>query len=231
LACVPSENHGRGVSWSRPDWRPPACPRSILAHSTLFLLLLLFGMHVPRAAAQTATQGRWSTVLDPNNPTQPLLAPINPVHAALMPNGKVLIIAGSGSCSPGEPGCPTGAPYGPSNGSGAALYDPLARAFTAFSLSWDMFCNGMVLLPSGNALIAGGTSRYDPDFTGQPKTAIFDPWAAVGAGPLPGPSGTGDQSRITAAAASQEAAVQGTWSGTFRSKHSHIAPFIAHAGS
>jgi hypothetical protein len=134
-------------------------------------------MHVPRAAAQTATQGRWSTVLDPNNPTQPLLAPINPVHAALMPNGKVLIIAGSGSCSPGEPGCPTGAPYGPSNGSGAALYDPLARAFTAFSLSWDMFCNGMVLLPSGNALIAGGTSRYDPDFTGQPKTAIFDPWA------------------------------------------------------
>ncbi|MGH9776694.1 MAG: hypothetical protein ACRD50_17330, partial [Candidatus Acidiferrales bacterium] len=51
------------------------------------------------------------------------------------------------------------------------------------------------------------------------------PASIVGAGPLPGTSGTGDQSRITAAAASPEAAVQGTWSGTFRSKHSHIAPF------
>src|ERR1700724_1252275 len=47
------------------------------------------------------------------------------------------------------------------------------------------------------------------------------PASTVGAGPLPSTSGTGDQSRITAAAASPEAAVQGTWS----SKHSHIAPF------
>jgi hypothetical protein len=51
------------------------------------------------------------------------------------------------------------------------------------------------------------------------------PGSTVGAGPLPRTIGAGDQSRITAAAASQEAAVQGTWSGTFRSKHSHIAPF------
>ena len=51
------------------------------------------------------------------------------------------------------------------------------------------------------------------------------PASTVGAGPLPSTSGTGDQSRITAAAASPEAAVQGTWSGTFRSKHTHIAPF------
>ena len=51
------------------------------------------------------------------------------------------------------------------------------------------------------------------------------PASTVGAGPLPGTSGTGDQSRITAAAPSPKAAVQGTWSGTFRSKHTHIAPF------
>jgi hypothetical protein len=51
------------------------------------------------------------------------------------------------------------------------------------------------------------------------------PASAGGVGPLGGPSMTGDQSGITAAAASPEAAVQGTWSGTFRSKHSHIAPF------
>lgn len=51
------------------------------------------------------------------------------------------------------------------------------------------------------------------------------PASAVGAGPLGGPSMTGDQSGITAAAASQEAAVQGTWSGTFRSHHVRPAPF------
>ncbi len=49
------------------------------------------------------------------------------------------------------------------------------------------------------------------------------PASTVGAGPLRGTSMTGDQ--ITAVAASPEAAVQGTWSGTFRSKHTHIAPF------
>jgi hypothetical protein len=47
----------------------------------------------------------------------------------------------------------------------------------------------------------------------------------VGAEPLRGTSVTGDQSGTAAAATSQQAAVQGTWSGTFRSKHSHIAPF------
>jgi hypothetical protein len=51
------------------------------------------------------------------------------------------------------------------------------------------------------------------------------PASTVGAEPLPGTSGTGDQSRITAAAPSPKAAVQGTWSGTFRSKHTHIGPF------
>lgn len=44
------------------------------------------------------------------------------------------------------------------------------------------------------------------------------PVSAVGAGPLGGPSMTGDQGGITAA-------VQGTWSGTFRSHHVRPAPF------
>ncbi len=51
------------------------------------------------------------------------------------------------------------------------------------------------------------------------------PASTVGAGLLPRTSGIGDQSRITAAAASPEANLQGTWLGTFRSKHSHIGPF------
>jgi hypothetical protein len=48
----------------------------------------------------------------------------------------------------------------------------------------------------------------------------------VGAEPLRGTSVTGDQSGTAAAATSQQAAVQGTWSGTFRSRRSNIAPFM-----
>ena len=155
-------------------------PKKIFASGwpALYLLLLLFGMHVPEAAANPAAQGQWSTVLVPKT-NQPLYAPINPVHAALLSNGKVLIIAGSGNCPPKQSGCPGypntsyAGPYGPSNGSGAALYDPVAKTFTQFSLRWDMFCNSMVLLPDGRALIVGGTTQYDP-FYGQPKTSIFD---------------------------------------------------------
>ncbi|MGH6834403.1 MAG: galactose oxidase-like domain-containing protein [Methylocella sp.] len=150
-------------------------PKKIFASiwSALCLSLLLLGLHVPGAAAKPAPRGQWSTVLAPNT-NQLLYAPINPIHAALLSNGKVLIVAGSGNCPPSQTGCPTGAPYGPSNGSGAALYDPKFGSFTQFSLSWDMFCNSMVLLPDGRALIVGGTTQYDP-FYGQPKTSIFDP--------------------------------------------------------
>jgi len=100
--------------------------------------------------------------------------PINPVHAALLANGKVLVVAGSGNCPPSQSGCPSGAPYGPSNQSGALLWDPVAGSLTQFTLSWDMFCNGMVLLQDGRALIDGGTIQYDP-FYGQPQVAAFDP--------------------------------------------------------
>jgi hypothetical protein len=131
------------------------------------------------ATATTATggvafQGQWGTVLNPTTPGLPLLAQINPIHAALLPNRKILLVAGSGNCPPSQAGCPTSAPYGPSNGSGATLYDPVARTFTPFSVSWDMFCNGTVLLPDGRALIVGGTTQYDP-FEGAPNASVFDP--------------------------------------------------------
>ena len=109
--------------------------------------------------------------------TLPVTMPINPVHVALLANGQLLVIAGSGNCSPAQKGCPTGPPYGPSNGSGALLMQPGTWQVTQqFSLGWDMFCNGMVLLQDGTALIAGGTIKYDP-FWGSAQAAIFDPVA------------------------------------------------------
>jgi F5/8 type C domain/Domain of unknown function (DUF1929)/Glyoxal oxidase N-terminus len=129
----------------------------------LFLSLLVLGMLVPRV--MMGQVGQWSTL--PNS------VPINPIHVALLPNGKVLVVAGSGNCPPFQSGCPAGAPYGPSNNSGAALYNP-PGTFTRFTVSWDMFCNGMVLLPDGRLFIDGGTIQYDP-FYGSPRTSIFDP--------------------------------------------------------
>lgn len=128
----------------------------------IFLLTLLLQV----AFGQTNVQGQWSTLS--------YSMPINPVHAALLANGKVLVVAGSGNCPPSQSGCPSGAPYGPANQSGALLLDPVSGSITQFTLSWDMFCNGMVLLQDGRALVDGGTIQYDP-FYGQPTVAAFDP--------------------------------------------------------
>jgi hypothetical protein len=131
------------------------------------MTLIVLASSAPGAMAQAAVKGRWST-------TAPYTMPINPIHAALLHNGKILVVAGSGNCPPSQSGCPSGPPYGPSNGSGAAIYDPVARTITRLTVTWDMFCNGMVVLPDGRVLIAGGTLQYDPEF-GQPKASIFDP--------------------------------------------------------
>jgi len=117
--------------------------------------------------------GQWST-MSQTMPINPILMPINPIHVTLLANGKILVVAGSGNCPPSQSGCPSGPPYGPSNNSGAAVFDPSTGTITQLSVSWDMFCNAMVLLPDGRAFVNGGTIQYDP-FQGQPKSSIFDP--------------------------------------------------------
>jgi Domain of unknown function (DUF1929)/Glyoxal oxidase N-terminus len=127
------------------------------------LVLILF---VPMAISQNNVQGYW---------IQMGTMPINPVHVALLPTGNVLVVAGSGNCPPSQAGCPAGAPYGPSNGSGALLLSPSnGQILSQFPVSWDMFCNGMVLLDDGRPLIDGGTIQYDP-FHGEPRVSLFDP--------------------------------------------------------
>ena len=134
--------------------------------SLLLLLPLLLGMLRPGLMGQAQTVGKWSTLS--------YTMPINPIHVALLHNGKILVVAGSGNCPASLSGCPAGAPYGPGNGSGALLLDSTNGNITQFSVSWDMFCNGMVVLSDGRAFINGGTLAYDP-FQGSPKSSIFDP--------------------------------------------------------
>jgi hypothetical protein len=140
---------------------------SWLTYALAFSLLIC--VQQPAAVGQANVQGQWSTLSN--------TMPINPIHVALLTNGKLLVVAGSGNCPPSQSGCPSGPPYGPSNGSGALLLDPVTgQTISKFSLSWDMFCNAMVLLEDGRPFIAGGTIQYDP-FYGQQQAATFDPLA------------------------------------------------------
>jgi hypothetical protein len=97
--------------------------------------------------------GRWDTL--------PYTMPINPVHAALMHTGNVLVVSGSGN--------------DPDNKRfQSAVWDPRAGTVRTFNQTWDMFCNGMVILPDGWPFVLGGTLQYDP-FLGEPRTAVFNP--------------------------------------------------------
>ena len=80
------------------------------------------------------------------------LTTVTPVHAALIANGKIISIAGSG--------------YHASNKSGpfqANLIDPDTGNSFPFTMTEDLFCNGLCHLANGNVLIAGGTLQYDVD--------------------------------------------------------------------
>jgi hypothetical protein len=104
-------------------------------------------------AANAGAQGQWQTL--------PYTMPINPVHMALMHTGKVLVIAGSGNL-------PGNTPFE------TALWDPQSGTITQLPWAWDMFCNGMVVLPDGKPFIFGGTVSYDP-FVGAKNASIYDP--------------------------------------------------------
>ena len=136
-------------------------PRFILRNCTrqrallVAALVMIILTCVPSASSQGSVQGQWQTL--------PNLMPINPVHSALLHNGKVLIVSGSGNL-------PTNANWQ------AAVFDPATGTTATQPVAWDMFCNGMVVLADGRAFIDSGTLQYDP-FHGQLKSAIYDPTA------------------------------------------------------
>ncbi len=142
-------------------------------YAVLFLLVT-----IQFAAGQSNVQGKWTTLS--------YTTPINPIHAALLSNGKILIVAGSGSCPPYYSFCPQSPPFGPHNESGAELLDPVAGTITQYTVPWDMFCNAMIVLPDGRPFIVGGTESYgpisDPEFTGFSATATYDPATGIFSG-------------------------------------------------
>jgi hypothetical protein len=129
--------------------------RSLHRSFLVVIALIAIGLIVPRATlrAQAGTQGQWTTLST--------LMDINPVHIALMHTGKVLVVSGSGNVA-------TETNYR------AAVWDPQTDTLVKQPLLWDMFCNGMVILPDGRPFVVGGNLQYDP-FHGHLKTSAFDP--------------------------------------------------------
>src|SRR5262245_41731882 len=119
--------------------------------AALVALVVIAWSVAPRA--QAGLQGTWTTL--------PNTMPINPVHMALMNNGKVLIVAGSGNVAA-------------ETNFQAAVWDPASGSIVTQPVAWDMFCNGMVTLPDGRVFVNGGNLQYDP-FHGHLKNAAYDP--------------------------------------------------------
>jgi fibronectin type 3 domain-containing protein len=119
----------------------------------LFLCSLVLVLSAAPAMGQANVTGQWQTLVT--------LAPINPVHLALMHNGKILVVSGSGNDK-------TVTFFQ------AGVWDPATDTMSTQPLTWDMFCNGMVVLPDGRPMIMGGTINYQP-FQGSNRASIYDP--------------------------------------------------------
>ena len=120
----------------------------------LVFLVLCLTQFAPPGRSQANVTGQWQTL--------PYTMPINPVHVHLLYTGNVLVVSGTGN--------------NPANSlMQAALWNPQAGTITVQSLEYDMFCNGMVGLPDGRVLIAGGTLAYNPSFLGYQRLSTYDP--------------------------------------------------------
>jgi Domain of unknown function (DUF1929) len=127
-----------------------------ILRSMLGIALLAALLVTPQVWAQAAQLGQWQILTN--------TLPLNPVHAALMHNGKVLMIEGKNTVPNPV----------------AAVWDPATQTATTFPATYTMFCSGMVVLPDGRPLVVGGTTQFPPAaFTGIAQAAIYDPATGV----------------------------------------------------
>jgi hypothetical protein len=107
-----------------------------------------------QAAKNAASVGQWQILANQ--------LPLNPVHAAVMHNGQVLMIYGYSG-----------------NFELAATWNPATQLATTFPTTYTMFCNGMVVLPDGRPFVIGGTLNFGAPYTGLNLTAAYDPTTGV----------------------------------------------------
>src|SRR6202049_3082575 len=140
---------------SRTEFKGATPARRQPLRAVFFLLVTVAALvfQVAPAMGQANVQGTWQTL--------PTLMPLNPIHTALMANGKILVVSGSGNF-PAQTTFMVG------------VWDPSNNTMTTQTQSWDMFCNGMVVLPDGRPYIMGGNLQYDP-FHGWHRTTVYHP--------------------------------------------------------
>jgi Domain of unknown function (DUF1929) len=122
----------------------------------------LVGEATPPPTSGPEVTGRW-TVLD-------YQMPVRAMHATVLKNGKVLLLAGSGNSVDNFA----------AGSFKASIWDPVAGTFTTLNVPKDLFCSGHVTLPDGRVLIQGGTKSYPTtaggaDYGGLKDSYIFDP--------------------------------------------------------
>jgi hypothetical protein len=74
------------------------------------------------------------------------------VHASVLPDGTVLLMAGSGN----DPAAFAAGRFQ------SYIFSPATCDTYQLPTPGDMFCSGHANLPNGNVLVAGGTKQYDP---------------------------------------------------------------------
>ena len=109
-------------------------------------------------AVQGPMAGRWTSCELPVG--------FNPVHASVLPDGSVLLMAGSGN-DPGDLAAGHFQSY---------IFFPSTCGTYRLPTPGDLFCAGHAMLPNGNILVAGGTRQYDP-FYGLRSSYEYD-WRA-----------------------------------------------------
>lgn len=125
-----------------------ALPTIVLAVNVPPAIELVAGVQrnmLINSAAYQAQYGRWDVIDLPKE------FGVNAIHAALLPTGKLLIVAGSGNDQD-------------SFDAGTfrtLLYDPAGGASRVIPTPADLFCAGQAFLPDGKLLFAGGTQRYE----------------------------------------------------------------------
>ncbi|MEY2932477.1 MAG: hypothetical protein RL033_3226 [Pseudomonadota bacterium] len=105
------------------------------------------------------------------------------VHAALLPQGKVLFFAGSGSSQKrfaaaefgdAAKGIFTSVVWDPAAAPPGNFSHPPTLVAAGDHRPFDFFCGGDTFLPDGRLLSAGGTLGYNP-FQGRVDACVFDP--------------------------------------------------------
>ena len=116
----------------------------------------------PPPVLPVATGGRWTTVTPPGE--------VRGMHATLLKDGRVLLLAGSGNkASDFAAGTFR-----------SMIWTPATNAFKEIATPADMFCSGHVTLPDGRILVAGGNASYpgvngEVAFKGAKFSYLFDP--------------------------------------------------------